>query len=76
MIGDKESDLNLFELQTAFSTEKDCLYYLSSLKWKSGFECKKGKHNHYCKDIKEFDRQCTKCNYLESLAAGTLFHGI
>jgi hypothetical protein len=41
MIGNKETDLSLFEFQTHFSTEKHCLEYLSTLKWKAGFECKK-----------------------------------
>lgn len=76
MIGNKESDLSLFEFQAQFSTEQDCLKYLSDLKWKNGFECKKCKNTHYCKGIKEFDRQCSKCNYLESPTAGTLFHKV
>ena len=76
MIGNKETDLNLFEFQAQFSTEKDCLEYLSALKWEAGFECKKCKHTHYCKGIKELDRQCTKCNYLESPTSGTLFHRV
>ena len=76
MIGNKETDLSLFEFQAQFSIEKDCLEYLCSLKWDAGFECKKCKHTHYCKGVKELDRQCTRCNYLESPTAGTLFHGI
>jgi transposase-like protein len=76
MIGNKEIDLNLFDFQAQFSTEQDCLEYLSILKWEAGFECKKCKHNHYCKGIKELDRQCTRCNYLESPTSGTLFHHV
>lgn len=76
MIGNKDNDLSLFEFQAQFSTEKDCLEYLYSLKWDKGFECKKCKHTHYCKGIKEFDRQCSRCNYLESPTAGTLFHKV
>ena len=76
MIGNKEIDLSLFEFQGKFSTDRDCIEHLSMLKWSKGFECKKCKHTHYCKGIKEFDRQCTKCNYLESPTAGTLFHHV
>lgn len=76
MIGKSTKDLSLFEFQAKFSTERDCIEYLSSMKWQDGFKCKKCSHTHYCKGIKEFDRQCTKCNYLESPTAGTLFHGI
>jgi hypothetical protein len=40
MIANKEIDLSLFDFQTHFSTEKDCLEYLSTLKWEAGFEYK------------------------------------
>jgi hypothetical protein len=75
-IGNAKTDLSLFEFQKKFTSDRDCLKHLSSLKWDSGFECKKCKNTHYCKGIKEFDRQCSKCNYLESPMAGTLFHKI
>lgn len=75
-IGNSENDLSLFDFQKKFATDIDCLKHLSSIKWDSGFECKKCKHTHYCKGIKEFDRQCSRCNYLESPMAGTLFHKI
>lgn len=41
MIGKKEIDPNLFEFHCAFQTEDDCLKYLSDVKWKDGFVCKK-----------------------------------
>ena len=65
-IGNSENDLSLFDFQRKFATDSDCLKHLSSIKWDAGFECKKCKHTNYCKGIKEFDRQCSKCNYLES----------
>jgi hypothetical protein len=64
----------LFEFQKAFSTENDCLKYLSSEKWKDGFIFKKGSNTSYCNGIKNLDRQCTKCRYLEPPTAETLFH--
>ena len=76
MIGNSTTPLSLFEFQSKFSTERDCLEYLSELKWKEGFKCRKCSHTKYCKGIKEFDRQCTKCRYLESPTAGTLFHKV
>lgn len=75
-IGNLENDLSLFDFQTKFTTDRDCLEHLSNVKWKDGFICKKCNHIHYCKGNKEFDRQCTRCNYLESPMAGTLFHKI
>lgn len=76
MVGNKETDLSLFEFQRKFQSEKDCLEYLSEQKWKDGYVCKKCAHTHYCRGIKELDRQCTKCRYLESPTAGTLFHKV
>lgn len=76
MIGNKQSDLSLFEFSEKFKTQEDCLKHLAELKWKDGFQCKKCGHTHYCKGIQVFDRQCTKCRYLESPTAGTLFHKI
>lgn len=70
------TDLSLFDFQKKFSSDADCLKHLSSIKWDAGFECKKCKHTRNCKGIKEFDRQCCKCNYVESPMAGTLFHKI
>jgi hypothetical protein len=76
MIGNKENDLSLFDFQDKFKSEKDCLEHLVFLKWRDGFTCKKCSHQHFCKGIKELDRQCTKCRYLESPTAGTLFHRV
>lgn len=76
MVGNSEKDLSLFDFQTKFSTGKYCLEHLTEVKWKEAYKCKKCAHTHYCKGINELDRQCTKCNYLESPTAGTLFHGI
>ena len=75
-IGNSENDLSLFEFQTKFTTDRDCLKHLSEVKWNDGFVCKKCNHTHYCKGNSEFDRQCTRCNYIESPMAGTLFHKI
>lgn len=74
MIGNKGNDLTLFDFQNSFSTENDCLEYLVNAKWKDGYVCKKCSNVSYCKGIKDLDRQCTKCRYLESPTAGTLFH--
>lgn len=76
MIGNSEKDLSLFEFQEKFSSDKDCLKYLALAKWGDGFKCKKCAHTSSCKGIKEFDRQCSRCNYLESPTAGTLFHHV
>jgi hypothetical protein len=48
--------------------------YLAELKWRNGYICPQCGNKKYCAGIHKYDRQCTKCNYLESPTAGTLFH--
>ena len=66
--------LSIFDFQTQFPHEETCIQYLADLKWKEGYECSKCKNKKYCKGLGKYDRQCTKCCYLESPTAGTLFH--
>lgn len=76
MVGNKEKELSLFDFQSQFSSDADCLAYLSALKWQDGYKCKKCGYGSFCKGIKEHDRQCNRCRYLESPTAGTLFHKV
>lgn len=68
--------LSLFEFQERFSDIDSCLSYLSDLKWGKGYSCQKCQHKHYCKGIPAYSRQCTRCNYVESPTANTLFHKV
>lgn len=68
--------LTIFEFQQRFTDDKSCLDYLSKLKWEKGYVCPKCGNTKYCNGIKEHDRQCSKCNYLESPTSGTLFHKV
>jgi hypothetical protein len=67
--------LSLFEFQVRFPDEDRCIGYLAELKWPAGYNCKRCGHQHYCKGNSSYDRQCTRCRYIESASAGTLFHG-
>lgn len=66
--------LSLYEFQERFPDDRSCYKYLAELKWKDGYTCHKCGHKKYCDGIKEFDRQCTSCRYVESPTANTLFH--
>lgn len=66
--------LSLFEFQTLFPDDKSCTVYLADIKWKNGYKCPKCEHERYCCGNGDYDRQCTKCRYVESPTAGTLFH--
>lgn len=68
--------LSLFEFQKRFSSTEDCLAYLSELKWKDGFACRKCGHRHSCAGKAPHSRQCTSCRYVESPTAQTLFHKV
>jgi len=68
--------LSLFEFQDQFKSSEDCLIYLSEIKWKSGFICRKCGHTHSCAGKMPYSRQCTSCRYVESPTAQTLFHKV
>jgi hypothetical protein len=68
--------LSIFEFQAKFPDEDSCLSHLAELKWKDGYECPKCKNKKYCNGVDKYERQCTKCAYLESPTAGTLFHKV
>lgn len=72
----KYKSLSLFEFQERFPNEASCYNYLAELKWKDGYICKKCGNTKYCAGLTETGRQCTKCNYVESATAGTLFHRV
>jgi hypothetical protein len=67
-------NIGLVEFEKFFSSEGNCLEYLSEEKWKGGFVCRKCGHTNYCKGKKVFSRRCTKCKSEESATAHTIFH--
>ncbi|MBP6185237.1 MAG: IS1595 family transposase [Saprospiraceae bacterium] len=70
----KFKSLSIFTFQEQFPDEESCYAYLANLKWANGFSCKKCGHQRSCRGVGKYDRQCTKCNYLETPTSGTLFH--
>jgi hypothetical protein len=70
-------DTDLLEFIKLFSTDDDCLKYISNIKWPdSVFVCKKCGHGNFCKGKRNFSRRCTKCKYDESPTSGTMFEKI
>ena len=59
-----------------FGTVEQCLDYLVSIKWGNGYSCKQCGNTKYCKGAHYGDRQCTRCNKIESAKANTLFHSM
>jgi len=66
--------LSIFDFQEMFPDEDSCIRHLSVIKWGDGYTCNKCGHSHYCRGNRCYDRQCTRCRYIESASAGTLFH--
>lgn len=63
----------LFDFIDTFKTDKDCMKYLSLIKWANGFRCRKCSNTNYCKGRKPFSKRCTKCKYDESPTVHTMF---
>lgn len=72
----KYKSISIYEFNEKFNTEEKCLLYLSRLKWSNGYVCKKCGHTKYCSSKNKFAKQCTKCRYIESPTANTLFHKV
>ena len=72
----KFKSLTIFDFQSRFPDDESCYKYLEELKWSKGYSCKKCENKNYCKGDKPFTRQCTKCNNIESVTSGTLFHKV
>lgn len=67
---------SLFEFQEKFKTNDDCKSYLSYLKWKDGYKCRKCGYTKSCDGHIDHSRQCNSCHYVESPTAGTIFHKV
>ena len=64
---------NFLDFSLRFKTDKDCKSYLSEIKWKDGFVCRKCEHTR-SQIRQDFSRTCNKCSDTESATADTLFH--
>jgi hypothetical protein len=67
-------EISLEEFLATFPDQSACLRYLEELKWADGYTCRKCNNAKFSE--KAFSRKCTRCNYIESPTANTLFHGI
>lgn len=66
---------NLLDFSDHFKTDLDCEKYLASLKWETGYSCRKCKHTKY-QVRKDYSRTCNVCSDTESPSSGTLFHRV
>lgn len=65
---------DMLSMMENFSSEQQCLQYLTDLKWKDGYCCRRCAHERSIKGRTWHHRRCQKCGYDESCTAHTLFH--
>jgi hypothetical protein len=67
-------ELSLLEFQDKFSSEETCREHLNKMRWPNGYVCRKCESEkvHYKPSRREY--QCQKCDTVQSLTAGTIFH--
>ncbi|HSJ69573.1 MAG TPA: 7TM diverse intracellular signaling domain-containing protein [Anditalea sp.] len=68
--------LSYEEFIKIFPDSSACYRYLEDLKWSKKFECRSCRHIKSSKGPKLFSKRCSKCGYIESVTAGTVFHGV
>jgi hypothetical protein len=68
-----ESIIDFFD---RYKTDKDCLEYLASIKWRDGFTCVKCHHKKFTIRKSNYARDCNLCHHIESPTANTLFHKV
>jgi hypothetical protein len=69
-----KKDISRKQLDELFTSNEKCLEFLSELKWKDGFVCRKCGNTNYCPGKTPYSRRCTKCKTDESATSGTIFH--
>jgi len=67
---------NIIEFIRSFPTDEKCKEVVAAEKWKDGYTCSHCGHKKYVKVKKDFGRECTRCRYVESATANTLFHKV
>lgn len=68
-----ESIIDFFD---TYKTDKDCMLYLSKIKWRDGFKCVKCGHTKCTVRKSNYARDCNLCHHIESPTANTLFHRV
>jgi hypothetical protein len=67
-------DVSSEEFMRVFPDENACLKFLSDLKWKNGYTCRKCGYQKSGNSKTANGKRCKNCNYDESATTNTLFH--
>jgi len=68
------ADVDFEEFSKIYPDKESCNQFLSELKWKDGYHCRKCKNTHYYNGHIPYSRRCSKCGYEESVTTYTIFH--
>lgn len=68
------AEVDFDEFSAAYPDADSCYEFLSELKWKEGYQCRKCKNQQFSAGKTPYSRRCTKCGYDESVTAFTLYH--
>ncbi|MEM9981408.1 MAG: 7TM diverse intracellular signaling domain-containing protein, partial [Bacteroidota bacterium] len=63
------------EFKKIYTNEEACLEFLSKLKWKNGFVCRKCAYTDFTEGTTPFSRRCSRCSKIESATVATIFEG-
>lgn len=70
---DKFKGVNSINFHKRFTDNDSCIEYLSLIKWKRGYSCRRCSNKNFCAGKTNYSRRCTKCKHDESVTAGTMF---
>lgn len=68
--------INFEEFSKTYPDQDSCLKFLSEIKWKEGFRCKKCSSKNYYGGHLPYSRRCAQCGYEESATAHTILQNV
>jgi hypothetical protein len=68
------ADVDFDEFSRIYPDKESCNLFLSELKWKHGYACRKCKNTQYYPGHMQYSRRCSKCSYEESVTSYSIFH--
>lgn len=71
-----EKSIDFTEFINAFPTNLSCYQFLHDKKWGEGFCCKKCGNTKEAKNTTLELKKCSKCDTIESVTSGTIFHRV
>lgn len=71
-----DENVTFIEFCQLFPSEEASMAFVSDVKWKKGYTCKKCGYKKYYAGLQPFSKKCKSCGYDESPTAHTLFDSV